>query len=63
MTPPVSVVHHLEEVMGTIVTIDVYATPGSPADGGAGRPGAEVSQQLAEAVAILHQASSPRWWS
>jgi len=58
MTPPVPVVHHLEEVMGTIVTIDVYATPGSPADGGAGRPGAEVSRQLAEAVAILHQADA-----
>jgi FAD:protein FMN transferase len=58
VTPPVRVVHHLEEVMGTIVTIDVYATPGSAADGGAGRPGAEVSRQLAEAVASLHRADA-----
>ena len=44
--------------MGTIVTIDVYADAGSAADGGAGRPGAEVSRQLAEALAILHRADA-----
>ena len=36
----VHVVHHLENVMGTIVVIDVYAAAGSAAaDGASGRPG------------------------
>jgi FAD:protein FMN transferase len=56
--PPVHVVHHLEDVMGTIVVIDVYATAGSAAADGAGQPGAAISEQLAEAVAILHRADS-----
>jgi FAD:protein FMN transferase len=42
---PVRVVHHLENVMGTIVVIDVYA-------------GGELGGQLAEAVAILHRADA-----
>ena len=49
---PVHVVHHLEEVMGTIVVIDVYA------DNAAEQLNDEVSGQLAEAVAIL-----PNWCS
>jgi thiamine biosynthesis lipoprotein len=49
------VLHHLEEVMGTIVTIDVYAT--APADAGPGSgPGAGLARQLESAVAILHRA-------
>jgi FAD:protein FMN transferase len=45
--------------MGTIVIIDVYAAAGSDAaNGDAGRPGGEVSRQLAEAVAILHRADA-----
>jgi FAD:protein FMN transferase len=58
----VHLVHHLEEVMGTIVVIDVYATAGpattdgAAADGAAGRAGQEISARLAEAVAILHRA-------
>jgi thiamine biosynthesis lipoprotein len=56
---PVRVVHHLEEVMGTIVVIDVYAAPGSAAaDPAAGQPGGELSGQLAEAVSILHRADA-----
>lgn len=56
---PVHVVHHLEDVMGTIVVIDVYAAAGSvAADGDAGRLGREISGQLAEAVAILHRADA-----
>jgi hypothetical protein len=58
---PSHLVHHLEEVMGTIVVIDVYAvaspaTAGATADGADGRAGQEISGQLAEAVATLHQA-------
>ncbi|HEY5394447.1 MAG TPA: FAD:protein FMN transferase [Trebonia sp.] len=57
----VHLVHHLEEVMGTIVVIDVYATAGpATTDGaaadGAGRAGQEISARLADAVAILHRA-------
>jgi thiamine biosynthesis lipoprotein len=52
--PPVPVVHHLENVMGTIVIIDVYAA----ADGGAGRPEGDLGKQLAEAVAVLHRADA-----
>ena len=55
---PAHLVHHLEEVMGTIVVIDVYATAGPAAADGAGARGAgqEFCGQLAEAVAILHRA-------
>jgi thiamine biosynthesis lipoprotein len=57
--PPVRVVHHLEEVMGTIVVIDVYADAASvAADDAAGRPGSELSGQLAVAVDILHRADA-----
>ncbi len=52
--PPVHVVHHLENVMGTVVVIDVYAA----ADGAVGQPGGELGGQLAEAVAILHRADA-----
>jgi FAD:protein FMN transferase len=54
--------HHLEEVMGTIVVIDVYGTAGpattggATADGSAGRAGQEIRARLAEAVATLHRA-------
>jgi thiamine biosynthesis lipoprotein len=59
--PPAHLVHHLEEVMGTIVVIDVYAAAGPALTGGAAddadrRAGQEISGQLAEAVAILHRA-------
>ena len=55
--PAVHLLHHLEEVMGTIVVIDVYATAdGATADGAAGRAGQEIRARLAEAVAILHRA-------
>ena len=55
--PPVHLVHHLEAVMGTVVVIDVYAAPAGAAAGGtAGWATQEISEQLAEAVAILHQA-------
>jgi thiamine biosynthesis lipoprotein len=61
---PAHLVHHLEEVMGTIVVIDVYAAAGPASNGGAACPsdaaarraGQEISGQLAEAVAILHRA-------
>lgn len=45
--------------MGTIVTIDVYATggPGAPAED-AERPDGEISKQLAEAVTVLHRADA-----
>jgi thiamine biosynthesis lipoprotein len=57
--PPVRVAHHLEEVMGTIVVIDVYADVTSlAADDAAGRLTSEVNWQLAEAVAILHRADA-----
>jgi FAD:protein FMN transferase len=55
---PVHVIHHLEDVMGTIVVIDVYAAAGSPAADAAAGPGAELTRQLAEAVAILHRADA-----
>lgn len=71
---PVRVVHHLENVMGTIVVIDVYAAPGSAAagsaaagsaaagsaaaDGATPEPGGQISGQLAEAVAILRRADA-----
>jgi thiamine biosynthesis lipoprotein len=51
MTPPgpgAHVLHHLEDVMGTVVVIDVYAAAGGPDD--------ELRRQLADAVAILHRA-------
>jgi thiamine biosynthesis lipoprotein len=51
---PAHLVHHLEEVMGTIVVIDVYAT----ADGTGGRAAQEISGQVAEAVATLHRADA-----
>ena len=35
--PPVHLVHHLEEVMGTVVTIDVYTRPRNGAAGPGGR--------------------------
>src|ERR1700733_2290523 len=53
---PVHLVHHLEDVMGTIVVIDVYAAAGQAADSGAGQASQEISGQLAEAVATLHRA-------
>lgn len=59
---PAHIVHHLEEVMGTIVVIDVYAaaapasTEGGAADAAAGRAGLEIRRRLAEAVAILRRA-------
>jgi FAD:protein FMN transferase len=56
---PVRVAHHLEEVMGTIVVIDVYADVTSltadNVDSAAEQLTSEVSGQLAEAVAILHR--------
>ena len=45
---PGHVLHHLEDVMGTVVVIDVYATTG--------RADAALAGQLADAVAILHRA-------
>ncbi len=48
MPPPVQ---HRETVMGTVVTIDVYAKPGT-----AGAQLAGVREQLSAAVAILHRA-------
>ena len=55
--PALHLLHHLEEVMGTIVVIDVYATAdGATADGAAGRAGQDIRARLAEAVAILHRA-------
>jgi thiamine biosynthesis lipoprotein len=61
--PPVHVVHHLEEVMGSIVVIDVYAAAGSATahgrvDGGPGRPEGKLGEQVAEAVAVLHRADA-----
>ena len=44
-------VQHHETVMGTVVTIDVYAKPGT-----AHAQRTEVREQLAAAVAILHRA-------
>jgi thiamine biosynthesis lipoprotein len=48
--PPAHPIHHLEEVMGTIVTIDVYAA--GVTDAGLG----VLHEQLARARAILHHA-------
>jgi len=42
--------HHLESVMGTVVTIDVYTTDS--------RADADVTRQLATARAILHRADA-----
>jgi FAD:protein FMN transferase len=56
--PADRVVHHLENVMGTVVVIDVYAVRADGAAGAAERPGGELSGQLAEAVAILHRADA-----
>lgn len=44
-------VQHREAVMGTVVTIDIYAKPGT-----SDAQVAEVREQLAAAVAILHRA-------
>jgi thiamine biosynthesis lipoprotein len=56
-SPTVHLLHHLEEVMGTIVVIDVYGSgSSSPAGGATVRANGELSEQLAEAVAILHRA-------
>jgi len=45
--------------MGTIVVIDVYAAAGpGAANEVAGRPEAELSRQLTEAVAVLHRADA-----
>ena len=52
---PARVIHHLEDVMGTTVIIDVYAAAG-PGWRGRAAHGGELSRQLAEAVAILHRA-------
>jgi thiamine biosynthesis lipoprotein len=46
--PPAAALHHLEDVMGTIVTIDVWTT-GSPAD-------ADLSRQLTVARRLLRRA-------
>jgi FAD:protein FMN transferase len=54
----VRVVHHLENVMGTVVVIDVYAAAAGAMDRDEGAPGGEISRQLAEAVAILHRADA-----
>lgn len=51
MTAAAHPIHHLEDVMGTIVTIDVYATTevtGPELD--------ELNEQLARAQAVLHHA-------
>lgn len=48
--PPALAIHHLENVMGTVVTIDVYTTDGTA--------GAEVSRQLATARALLRRADA-----
>ena len=45
--PPAHAIHHLETVMGTVVTIDVYTTDGMAATG--------LSRQLATARAILQR--------
>ncbi|HEY6297836.1 MAG TPA: hypothetical protein VIX15_19435, partial [Streptosporangiaceae bacterium] len=56
--PADRVVHHLENVMGTIVVIDVYTVRADGAAGAAEPPGGELGGQLAEAVAILHRADA-----
>ena len=48
--PPVRSIHHLENVMGTVVTIDVYTKDVTA--------GAEVSRQLAAARAVLQRADA-----
>ena len=40
--------HHREDVMGTVVTIDVYVEPGTPAEG--------LAAPVAEARSVLHRA-------
>ncbi len=45
-------IHHLEQVMGTVVTIDAYGVPGSVD----GSPPADVRRALDEARAILRRA-------
>ncbi len=52
VSAPVLLLHHLEEVMGTVVVIDVYAA----ADDATGAQRQEIGRQLAEAVAVLHRA-------
>jgi len=47
---PAHTIHHLENVMGTVVTIDVYTTDGMA--------GADVRRQLASARAILQGADA-----
>ena len=47
---PVRSVHHLESVMGTVVTIDVYTTDATA--------GASASRQLATARALLQRADA-----
>jgi FAD:protein FMN transferase len=46
--PPVHAIHHLEEVMGTIVVVDVYTE--------AGYSGFDLTEGLAAATAELHRA-------
>jgi thiamine biosynthesis lipoprotein len=46
--PPAHAIHHLEHVMGTVVTIDVYTTDG--------RAGADLFRQLATARELLQRA-------
>jgi FAD:protein FMN transferase len=46
----VHALHHREDVMGTVVTIDVYTADG--------RADAEISRQLMEACVLLHQADA-----
>ena len=48
--PNARAIHHLENVMGTVVTIDVYTTDATA--------GAEVSRQLATAQALLQRADA-----
>jgi thiamine biosynthesis lipoprotein len=47
----VQAVHHLEHVMGTVVTIDVWTASGGPPDPG-------LSGQLAAALAVLQRADA-----
>ncbi len=48
--PPARAIHHLQNVMGTVVTIDVYTADG--------RAGAGLARQLATARAILQRADA-----
>ena len=47
---PVRSIHHLEDVMGTVVTIDVYTTDATG--------GEDASRQLATARALLQRADA-----